>query len=283
MLAKSFVSDATDDNFQEAVLQRSRTVPVLIDLWATWCGPCKTLSPILEKLAIEYAGAFELVKVDVDQAPGIAQAFRVQSIPTVYLIVDGQPIDGFQGAQTETAVRAMLDRHVESAADPLDMADRAVAEGHPAAAEQIYRRILVEQPDEGRAIVGLARVLMSGGRAADAGALLERIGPNDPLRGEADKLKGVLGFAADAGDLATLQKALDANPKDPAAWYALGATHAAGGAMDAAVTAFLRVVELDRSWREDAGRRALLSIFAMSNPDDPQVVTWRRRLAAMLF
>jgi putative thioredoxin len=284
MHASPYVIDATDVDFQQKVLLRSQEVPVLVDFWAEWCGPCKTLGPILEKLAVEYDGAFELVKVDVDRSPQVASVFRIQSIPTVFLVIGGQPVDGFQGAQTEPAIRQMLERHqLQAAADPLDMADEALAAGRPDLAEQAFRHVLAEQPTESRALIGLAKIAMGQGRTDEAGSLLARVPMEDARYDEAQRLKGVMDFAADAGDEAALRAKIEANPKDAEAWYGLGATLASQGRIDAACEAFLKVVQTDREYRDDGGRKALLSLFALSDPEDPAVVTWRRRLAAQLF
>ena len=151
METKPFVSDATDADFQEKVLKRSLEVPVLLDCWAPWCGPCKTLGPILESLAAQYEGRFELVKVDVDQCQQVAMALRVQTVPTVFLIKDGRPVDGFQGAQSESAIKAMLDRHVAPPDfDPYQAADAAHAAGELEAAAGLYRQLLAENEKDGR-------------------------------------------------------------------------------------------------------------------------------------
>jgi putative thioredoxin len=279
-----FVSDASDADFQEKVLQRSRTVPVLIDFWASWCGPCKTLTPILEKLATEYDGAFELVKIDTEKNPQVSAALRVQSVPTVYLVKDGQPVDGFQGAQPESAVRALLDRHVEAPAqDPMIAAEEALAQGHIEDAARQFQMALDSRPTHGEALLGLARVAMMQGDPNGAAAWVDRIAHEDPCHDRARRLLGAASFGQDAGNEVNLRARIDANRDDVEAWFSLGATMAVANEFAEAFSAFLQVVELDREYREDGARKALLSLFDVVGPEDPTVITARRRLASLLF
>ncbi|MCA9540042.1 MAG: thioredoxin [Myxococcales bacterium] len=284
MMTAQYVFEATDVDFQEKVLLRSREVPVLVDLWAPWCGPCKTLGPALEKLANEYRGAFELVKINVDESPQVAMAFRVQSIPTVYLFQDGQPLDGFQGALTEPQLRKFLDRHVKAPeADPLEVAREAFAAGHSDEAARAWRKVLAATPNHGEALLGMARVALSEGDTGAALSWIDRVEEGDPQFEAANRLRGVLDFGADAGVRIDLEAATQANPGDVEAWYGLGATCALEGDLPSAFAAFLEVVSRDRSFREDAGRKALLSLFDLIGHNDPLVISTRRRLASLLF
>jgi putative thioredoxin len=284
MEARTFVSDASDLDFQEKVLLRSQEVPILLDCWAAWCEPCKTIGPILEKLAREYEGRFELVKVDVDACQQIATGLRIQSVPTLYLFKDGQPVDGAQGAQSEAAIRALLDRHVAPPAfDPLVAARTAVTAGDTDTAAQLYRGLLEEDAEHGDALLGMARLALSQTDASAAQGWLDKITTENEAFDSAQKLRGVVGFSNDAGDLIDLQSAVDADPSNVEAFYGLGATLALANRFDEAFEAFLKVVMIDREYREDAGRKALLSIFEVVGMDDPLVVATRRRLAALLF
>jgi putative thioredoxin len=279
-----YVFDVTEADFQQKVLVRSREVPVVVDFWADWCGPCKTLTPILEGLAAEFKGAFELAKVNVDQCPQLAGMLRIQSIPTVYAFVDGQPVDGFQGAQPQKVVRQFVERLVPPPEeDPLEIAEQALAAGDTALAEKAFRRALETNPDLGVALLGLARVALSKRDTKSAAALLDRIKEEDPAWQQAQRVKGVLGFGEQAGDEKELRQRLAANARDPEAWYTLGATLALNGRYDEAMDAFLEVVKVGRSWNDDAGRRALLSLFDLLGADDPRTIAARRRLASLLF
>lgn len=283
-MQRAFITEATDADFQQKVLLRSREVPVLVDFWAPWCGPCKTLGPTLEKLAAEYAGAFELVKINVDDSPQVSMAFQIQSIPTVYLIKDGRPLDGFQGGLTEPQVRKFLDRHIEKpAADPREAAAAAMAAGQYDQAAAAYRELLADDPSNGEALVGLARVALAHGDLGAAQGWLDRVEAGNPAYDAAQRLRGMLGFAEDAGDALALQRRVAANPNDVEAWYALGATFALDNQIDDAFSAFLEVVSRDRTYREDAGRKALLSLFDLVGGADPRVIKARRRLASLLF
>lgn len=194
-------TDVTDATFQSDVIERSAAVAVLVDLWAPWCGPCQTLTPILEKVVAETGGAVELVKVDIDQNPGIAQAFRVQSIPMVVAFQDGQPADAFMGAQGEHEVRAFVQRLL-----PTDE-ERRVAALIAAGDEQSLRQALDAEPGNEDAIVALAELLVEAGQSDEALALLERIPETDRTRVVAAKAR--LGVAPDDDHDATLTELLD--------------------------------------------------------------------------
>lgn len=271
-------------DFQERVMRRSMEVPVLVDFWAVWCQPCKTLSPTLEKIVNEYKGALELAKVNVDQAKQLAAAFRIQSIPTVFLFVDGQPVDAFQGAQPEKAIRQFLEAHVKPAdQDPLEVAREAMAAGDMELAEQAYQAVLSKDPRHGEALLGMARVCLGRGDTDVAASYIGAIPEEDPAWAQGQRLKGVFAFSAASGDLAALQAQVAADANDVEAWYCLGATRATRGEWEAACAAFMEVVKRDRALRDDGGRRALLAIFDLLGGEDPVVMTYRRRLTAYLF
>lgn len=271
-------------DFQEKVMHASMDTPVLVDFWAPWCQPCKTLTPTLEKVVKDYRGAVLLAKVNVDEAQQLAMAFRVQSVPTVYLFFQGQPVDGFQGAQPESAIRALLDQvAAPPKAAPLEVGREAFAKGDMITAEQAFTEVLADEPKHGESLLALARIALGRGAATTAAGWLDRIPREDPAFAQAERMRGAFKFAEDAGDLVALEAAVAANPGDTASWYALGATRATRGDMEGACKAFLKVVTLDRGFREDGGRSALLAIFDVLGGDDPLVATYRRRLASMLF
>jgi putative thioredoxin len=257
--SSSYVVDVTDATFQEEVLQRSLTTPVIIDFVADWCEPCKQLSPVLERLAEEAAGAFILAKIDVDASPRIAQTFRVQSIPLVYAVVQGQPIPGFNGVLPEAQVRQFVDEvlkaagiAVESPEDPrLLAADDAMADGDLDAAEQAYKKILAESPADVVAESGLAQV-----------GLLRRTQAVNP---------------------AAVLAAADDKPDDLDAQLLAADVQILQGD---APQAYQRLVALVRRTSGDERERArlhLLSLFAVAGPDDPAVAKARRALASALF
>jgi putative thioredoxin len=287
MMTNDDTFTVTPDTFEQRVIERSAQVPVVVDFWAPWCGPCRVLGPTLERLARAAHGAWELAKLDIDQAPALAQRYRVQSIPAVKGFRDGQVVAEFLGAQPESAVRAFLQRLVPSEADRgAAEAARLFEAGDFAGAEQAYRAALAQQPDHPKALLGLAQILMGRGDGEAARPFLEAILPNSPESRQALPLLGQLRFQQEAATLPSPPEArqiLETNPDDPSALWALGVHAAAGGAYDEALERFLTLAERHRRFGDDAGRKAMISVFDILGPEHTLTRQFRPRLAAALY
>ena len=282
--ASAHVFDATTATFETEVLQKSLDTPVLIDFWAEWCGPCKSLGPVLEKLAAEYNGAFVLAKVDVDKEQQIAAAFQIRSVPTVFLLVGGQPVDGFPGALPEGEVREFLKRHgivpAEGAAP-----DAAPAPLDPAAEVTRLREAIVAEPDKAELKLDLALALLQTGAAKEAEGLLDGLPANLSTDERAVKARARLGFAAllaDAPPVDALQARLDADPDDLRARHLLGVHRLVAGDSEAALEAFIELLRRERDFDDGLPRRTLIDAFRIV--DDAELVgRYRRRMASLLF
>ncbi|MEI2455989.1 thioredoxin [Lysobacter firmicutimachus] len=280
------VFDATTERFQEEVLQKSLQTPVLVDFWADWCQPCKVLGPILEKLAGEYNGAFELAKVDVEAEQQLGAAFQIRSIPTVFLIKGGQLVDGFAEALPESAVREFLKHHgIEPGEAPADAEPAEAAPVDPHAEVVRLRREVAEQPDKPELQLDLALALLATGAAQESEQLLDSLPANLATDDRSLRARARLGFLAvtrDAPPLETLEAALAAQPDDLQARYLLGARLIAAGRDQAGLDQFIELLRRDRSYQEGLPRKALIDAFRVVEDAD-LVGQYRRKMASLLF
>jgi putative thioredoxin len=282
------VFDATADNFESDVLKASLQVPVLVDFWATWCGPCKQLGPILEKLAGEYNGAFRLAKVDVDKEQQLGAAFQIRSIPTVMLVKDGQLVDGFPGALPEGQLREFLKHHGIEPADAHaeaaeDIASNAPVDPH---AEVLRLRKAVEAaPEQDGLKLDLALALLATGHAQESEQLLDALPANLATDDRAVKARARLGFAAllrDAPPPQVLEAAIAANPDDLRARHLLGVQQIVSGQPEAGLEQFLEMLRRNRGFEDGLPKRSLIDAFRIIDDED-LVGRYRRRMASMLL
>jgi putative thioredoxin len=284
--AQAHVFDIDTANFEAEVLRASLTTPVLVDFWATWCGPCKTLGPMLEKLAAEYNGAFRLGKVDVDKNQELAAMFGIRSIPTVMLVKDGQLLDGFAGALPEGELREFLARHVqplEAEAAPAE--PEAAEEEDPAQAINRLQQDIAAEPDRAELKLDLALALMRSGQADAAEAELNALPANLATDARAVRLRSQLDLAralAGAPALAELRQRVQADPADWAARDLLGVRLLLEDDPAAGLDQFLAILEKARDWNDGGAKKRLLAAFATL--DDAELVgRYRRRMASLLF
>ena len=266
----------TETTFQQTVLDAE--LPVLVDFWAEWCGPCKALAPVLEKLAAEFADRLVIAKVDVDQEQQLAGMAGIRSLPTMMLFVDGRPVDQIVGAQPEANIRAVLERYVSADAPAIsDEASPTVEDGSGEASLAQLEAILAEHPDNVDAIVAIAKIHVMAGRLDDAREMLART-PEDAADNDAVKqASAALWFADEAGALA------EGTDTGTAATYRAGIEAAIGGDHDTAAERLLDVLATDRNYAEDAGRKALLQLVDLLTPADERVGQLRRRMMTLIY
>jgi putative thioredoxin len=281
----ALVFDGTEANFETDVIQASLTTPVLVDFWAAWCEPCKTLGPILEKVVGSYNGTVKLAKVDTDAQMQLAAAFGIRSLPTVVLVKDGQMVDGFMGAVPESAVREFLQRHVK----PNDVDNAAVAEpAAPETPEQTIARLqqeLATNPDKREIKLDLALAYMRAGLADSAQTELESLPANLAEDARAKRLRNQIEFSRalkDAPDEAILRARITKNPADHEARDWLGARLLAKGDTAAGLDEFLTILRTQRDWNDGQAKKRLIAAFSIIDDDD-LVGTYRRKMASLLF
>jgi len=274
------VRDINAAEFSTAVLQRSREVPVVVDFWAAWCQPCKVLGPTLEKLADDYDGAFELVKIDVDHNQELSVEYGVRGIPNVIAFRDGRPISQFTGVLPEQAVRQWIDELLPTEADgTAELAAAAAADGDTIAAEALFREALAEVPDHEAAGAGLAALLIAAGRTDEALDVLAKLGPTP----EAEKLAAAARLTAAGGaDMSSLEHQIEADPGDSRARIDLAQALASQGEYETALEQLLAVAA-EKDDCSDEARRAMLDVFEVLGPEHELTPRYRAKLASALF
>lgn len=285
------IKDTTEATFMADVIDASREVPVIVDFWAPWCGPCKTLGPALEAAVTAAKGRVRMVKINVDQNQMIASQLRVQSIPTVYAFWQGQPVDGFQGALPASEIQNFIDRVAAVAGDgglgeALDMAEQSLTDGDIAAAAEIFAAILEEEPENAVAFGGVVRSHLAAGNLDQAEAFLAAVPAKIATAKEIEAARAQIELArqaANAGPEAELRAAVTANPDDHQARFDLAVALNAAGKVDEAVDELLDLFRRDREWNEGAARAQLFTIFDALKPQDPIVLKGRRKLSSMIF
>ena len=286
--ASPHVFDATAATFEDEVIRKSVETPVLVDFWAPWCGPCKTLGPLLEKLAADYNGAFVLAKIDVDKEQELAAAFQIRSVPTVMLVKGGQLVDGFPGALPEGQLREFLKHHgIEPAEPPAEPEAAAEIETplDPHAEVMRLRKAIEAEPDKDELKLDLVLALLQTGAASEAGQLLDALPANLATDDRAVKARAGLEFAAllaDAPPAETLEAAIAADAGDLRARHLLGVRKLVGGDAEAGLMQFIEMLQRDRSYGDGLARKSLIDAFRVIEDAD-LVSRYRRKMSSLLL
>lgn len=285
------IIDTTTQTFMADVIEESKRRPVLVDFWAPWCGPCKTLGPIIEKAVTGAKGKVRLAKMNIDEHPAIAGRLGIQSIPAVYAFVNGQPVDGFMGALPEGQVKSFIERLLGGAVDAdvaeiLKAAEEALSEGDAPGAAEIFAHVLQQEPENLKALGGLVRAQVLGGALEQAKATLAMVPAGkegDSAIAAARAALDLAEQAASLGDIAPLEAAIAADPLDHQARFDLALAYNARNKRDLALQHLLDIVKRDRAWNEDGARKQILQLFEAWGPTDPHTVSGRRKLSTLLF
>ncbi len=285
------IKDTSEATFMADVIEASQQVPVIVDFWAPWCGPCKTLGPALEAAVTAAKGKVKMVKINVDQNQMISAQLRIQSIPTVYAFWQGQPVDGFQGALPGSEIQKFIDRVAGMAGDgglaeALTMAEQALAEGDAVSAAEIFAAVLGEEPENPAAFGGLIRAHLAAGNLEQAELFLSGVPAKIATAKEIEAARAQIELAkqaANAGPEAELRAAVQADPNNHQARFDLAVALNAAGKVEEAVEELLDLFRRDREWNDGAARTQLFTIFDALKPQDPIVLKGRRRLSSMIY
>lgn len=284
------IKDGSDAGFMADVVEASKTQPVIVDFWAEWCGPCRQLTPALEKAVRAAQGAVKLVKIDIDKHPAYAQQLRVQSIPTVYAFKDGKPVDGFNGAVPESQLKAFIDKLTGGAGvnsdveQLLSLGEESLTLSDFGGAAQAFAHVLSIEPENEKAIAGMARVYLAGGDADQARQTIA-MAPADSKEPAVQSVRAQLALSSSAptGASAELEAKVKANANDHQARFDLAQAQAASGDLKGAVGNLLAIIAADREWNEQAARKQLLTVFEAAGPMSDVAKDGRRRLSSILF
>jgi putative thioredoxin len=292
------IKDSDQTQFAKDVLDASRTVPVIVDFWAPWCGPCKQLQPAIEKVVKAAKGAVKLVKINIDQNQMLAQQLRIQSIPAVYAFFGGRPVDGFMGAVPESQVKQFVDRLIQMTGGPagaeggdelaelLEHAKAAIAQNDFSLASRIYTEILSVEPENLAALAGLARCHLQAGSPDEAKAVLAGVPTKDKGNAEVVAVQAAIDLAEQAkaaGPVGELKAKAATDPKDFQTRLDLALAYWAHEQRKEAIDELLAMIKLDRKWNEEAARQQLLKFFEALGFTDPLSIDGRKRLSTILF
>jgi putative thioredoxin len=290
------IKDSDTPGFKADVIDASMQVPVIVDFWAPWCGPCKQLGPVIEKAVKDAKGAVRLVKINVDENQELAAQMRIQSIPAVYAFFQGRPVDGFVGAQPESQLKQFVAKlakigHEAQGPSPIDeaveQAEQALTDGDHGAASSIFSQVLEHEPENVKAIAGLARCLIAMGDLASAREFFDGLEPEILKDAGVTSAKAQLDLAEQSqksvGKVPELQARITANGKDFDARYELAEALFGAGEREEAIDQLLAIMRVNRSWNEDAARLQLVKFFEAMGPTDPLTLSGRRQLSSILF